>query len=1060
MYVTNLQDLLSNFKIEEVIKEYIPSWDGKSKIKCPFHEEKTPSFSISPAKNLASCFGGCDLRLNPVTFIQESDGCTWIEAVVKCAKIHRLEVKYDNRKLSPEQQLKYQKKQEELLSMWMLNKMVAQSYMEKTYGQKIPASFDFKHNDQVRSLSKKTIEKFEVCMSPNSWDFITSQFDKKQLVDLGLIKNKQNGGYYDVFRERQMFPIHGHGNQIVGFAGRATSSDIVPKYLNSPESKIYKKKDNLYGLYPQANYIRKTGMAYLAEGYWDVLTPYDQGFEGIVATCGTALTKEQIKLLKRFAKSVCYLADNDSDKKTNAGLEAVKKGTPELIKAGIQTFVSILPDKQDPDSFMREVGYEDFAKYVDANMQDAFLWTIQEQWESATIKDGFAQATIQEYVIGVLVHLSDETIVDYFARKACSITGISIAAFRTALRDAQAKFLASNATPGTEVNDSGYTPEQQQSVTNYGMYEQGKQIYCTKGDGGSTSVSNFVVRPLFHLFDKEEPKRIFELENMTGQRRVIDTDTANLVSMERFKNIVEAVGNYVFSGNANQYNRLKRKIYDTMQTCYGIKTLGFHIDGFYAWGNGIYTREGDFIPVNKYGIVECKKKQYFLPAMSEIYKGADNLYDEEKNFLYVESKVSFEDWAKLFCQVHGDHGKIALCFYLAAIFRSHIQTTVKVPLLNLFGQPGTGKSLLAENLICMFVKQPKGFNIHAGTKVGLFNKLMSVRDGVLLLEEYKNSIHSSKIEACKSIYDNIGRERGQKSSSRNITTPIYSTAILAGQELPTADPALFTRCVSLSFSKTKYSVAEKEQATKLSNLRGKVSSITAGVTTHRELIVKNFVTTFNEKFTEVRNYCAKKKRDIDARIINNNAVLLATHKVMSEVLEFPFDEKEIFKICTDNMFTQQQQIGDENEVAVFFSMFEYLATSKFISEGVDYHVKTDDKTNKRILSFRFPRVYGLYMNHHRQQHNKTGIPKSSLQHYLKTHHSFLRYNKSIRFEGGVTSGFQFDYGKLKLSLIDEQKSDSIQVNPEPYSKNESIHPENSKEWWAEQEAHLNEITKE
>ena len=185
-------------------------------------------------------------------------------------------------------------------------------------------------------------------------------------------------------------------------------------------------------------------------------------------------------------------------------------------------------------------------------------------------------------------------------------------------------------------------------------------------------------------------------------------------------------------------------------------------------------------------------------------------------------------------------------------------------------------------------------------------------------------------------------------------------------------------------------------------------------------------------------------------------MLLATHKVLSPVLEFPFSEEEIFDICVENLIHQDQQMGDENEVSVFFSMFEYLATSKLISNETDYHVK--NIKGRRVLSFRFPKIYGLYMNHHRQQHNKPGIPKSSLQHYLKTHHSFLKYAKSVRFDI-VTSAFQFDYDKLKLSLVDEQKSDSIQVNPEPYSKNESIHPENSKEWWAEQEAHLNEITK-
>jgi hypothetical protein len=262
----------------------------------------------------------------------------------------------------------------------------------------------------------------------------------------------------------------------------------------------------------------------------------------------------------------------------------------------------------------------------------------------------------------------------------------------------------------------------------------------------------------------------------------------------------------------------------------------------------------------------------------------------------------------------------------------------------LFGQPGTGKSLLAENMMGMFLSKSKTLNIHSTTKVALFNKLMSVRDGIVLLEEYKNSIAPSKVEACKSIYDGDGRERGQKTSSKNITTPIHSTAILAEQELPTADPALFSRCVSLSFSKTKYSVKEKDRASELMNMRGKLSSITAQITTHRALIAEKYDEVFNAKFAAIRNFFQSKDQDINlSRLIENYAVLLTTHKVLSEVLDFPFSEEEIFEICIENMIHQDQQMGDENEVSVFFSMVDFLANSKLISEGADFFVKWDDE---------------------------------------------------------------------------------------------------------------------
>ena len=279
---------------------------------------------------------------------------------------------------------------------------------------------------------------------------------------------------------------------------------------------------------------------------------------------------------------------------------------------------------------------------------------------------------------------------------------------------------------------------------------------------------------------------------------------------------------------------------------------------------------------------------------------------EEKNFIYHESEINFKDWAALFCQVHGKHGQIALCFYIAALFRSDIKEHVKFPLLNLFGPPSTGKSLLAENLLYMFSKKAKGFNIHSGTIADLFNKLM-VRDGLILLEEYKNSIDHKKVAALKSIYDNLGRERGQKSASKNLSTSINSTAILSGQELPTADPALFSRCITLAFSRTGYTQVEEERASKLKSYKGKLSGITAQLNALRPMIEEKFLDEYKEMFSELRNYCASES--VSSRMIENNAILLTVHRILKDVLVFPFDDLDIFTNCANNLFEQHRQAG-------------------------------------------------------------------------------------------------------------------------------------------------------
>lgn len=1015
MYITNIETLQRNFDIEVVVKHYDPTWNGTAKICCPFHKENTPSFSIHKGKNVGTCFGGCAKTYNPVNFVKEKEGCEWIEAVEICAKLHKLEIVYD-KKLSPDQLKNHKEKQNKQLNLLATNKLVADAYFKNAYSDKVPDTVEFKNDNTIRTLSKDTIEKFQVCTTPKEWDFIQKQkFEQATLKALDIIAPNDKGSFYDVFTNKQLFPIHGRNNKVVGFAGRQLVTDKkYPKYRNSKETAVYRKKEVLYGLYPQANIIRKQGCAYLVEGYWDVLTPYSNGFKGVVANCGTALNEQQAKLLKRFAPRACYLTDNDSSKKENAGLKAVKAGLPILIKEQIHVDVVIFPDDEDPDSYMRLVGLEKFEKYVKNNKKDAVIWYAQSEFENSS-QGVFDSAEISKKIIDIIRFIQNENITDSYCSRIPPILKVKAGTFRMQLNEAKNELLKSNSDDGSL--DGGLNTEQNQSLFMYGIYEMNKKLMCSKANGDHVAVSNFIVKPLFHLSSKENPKRLFEIVNTNGQRRILDTETTNLVSLDKFKNIVESQGNFVFSGNAIQYGRLKRKIYDMMQTCYEIDTLGYHSDGFYTFGNGIYTKEKGFIDSDKYGVLEFNQKQYFLPAFSDIYKDSDLLYDEEKNFIYKESKINFKDWAALFCQVHGKHGKIALCFYIAALFRSHIQKHVKFPLLNLFGQPSTGKSLLAENLLYMFSKKAKGFNIHSGTKVGLFNKLMVVRDGLILFEEYKNSIDHQKVEALKSIYDNLGRERGQKAASKNLTTPIYSAAVVSGQELPTADVALFTRCITLAFSKTNYSQKEKERASRLQSYRGTLSGITADLTTLRPIIEENFLDNYKEEFSELRNHCQSEA--VSSRMVENNAILLAVHKTLENELEFPFDSLELFNNCADNLFEQNRQISKENEVSVFWALIEYLSASMMIREGEDYLVKHGSKKepNKLLLYINFNKAYPLYREKHSSQYGKQGLNKTSLQHYLKSHHTFIETKKAVRFGKKNTSAFVFDYEKLELSLM-------------------------------------------
>jgi hypothetical protein len=259
--------------------------------------------------------------------------------------------------------------------------------------------------------------------------------------------------------------------------------------------------------------------------------------------------------------------------------------------------------------------------------------------------------------------------------------------------------------------------------------------------------------------------------------------------------------------------------------------------------------------------------------------------------------------------------------------------------------------------------------------------------------------------------------------------------VVSGQELPTADVALFTRCITLAFSKTNYSQKEKERASKLQLYRGNLSGITAKLTTLRPIIEEKFLDNYKALFSELRNHCASES--VSSRMVENNAILLSVYETLKDVLEFPFESLDLFTNCADNLFEQNRQISKENEVSVFWSLIEYLSAAGLITEGVDYLVKYGCKNdpNKLLLYINFNRAYPLYREKHNSQYGKQGLNKTSLQHYLKSHHTFVETKKAVRFGKKNTSAFVFDYDKLELSLTGAPEATNIE-------------PEMSAEEWA------------
>ena len=332
---------------------------------CPFHNEKTPSFVVSPSKGLFKCFG-CGKGGNAVSFVMEHENITYREALKIVAKKYGIEVK--EREETEEDKIRNNNRE----SMFMLNSWASDYFANTLHNTDEGVSIGLSYFRQARGFSESTIKKFGLGFCPSAGDKMTQDalragYKEEFLLSTGLsIKREEDGRIFDRFRERVMFPVHNVSGRIVAFGGRTLRTDKkVAKYQNSPESEIYSKKNEIYGLFFAKKAIQQQNYAIMVEGYTDVISMHQSGVENVVASSGTSLTTEQIRLLSRFTKNITVMYDGDS-----AGQHASLRGIDMILKEGLNVRVVLLPAEDDPDSFARSHSAEEVREYVKQNSQD------------------------------------------------------------------------------------------------------------------------------------------------------------------------------------------------------------------------------------------------------------------------------------------------------------------------------------------------------------------------------------------------------------------------------------------------------------------------------------------------------------------------------------------------------------------------------------------------------------------------------------------------------------------------------------------------------------------
>ncbi len=382
-----VEQILQAARIEEVVGEFVTLKKRGSNMwgTCPFHNEKTPSFSVNPARNIFKCFG-CGKAGDSAKFLMEHEHFSYPEALRYLAK--KYNIKIEEKEQTPEEIMQQSLREK----MFNINEFADKYFVDTLWNTEEGKTIGLEYFRE-RGYFDPIIQKFHLGYNPDSahWDAFTEYakkngYSEELLEQIGLCI-KGSKGLYDRYHGRVMFPIHNLTGRVIGFGGRILVNDKKsPKYQNSPESEIYDKKHTLYGIYFAKNAIARQDECILVEGYFDVLRMHQIGIENVVASSGTSLTMEQIRLVKRYTKNITMLYDGDA-----AGVHAALRGTDMILSEGMNVRVVVLPPEHDPDTFAKDYSVEYVSNYLKENSKDFIRFKTElllKDAESDPIKRG------------------------------------------------------------------------------------------------------------------------------------------------------------------------------------------------------------------------------------------------------------------------------------------------------------------------------------------------------------------------------------------------------------------------------------------------------------------------------------------------------------------------------------------------------------------------------------------------------------------------------------------------------------------------------------------------
>jgi len=750
-------------------------------------------------------------------------------------------------------------------------------------------------------------------------------------LDIGMVRKKEDGHYSFMFANRVTIPIRDRFGRVIAYTARSIEDKTDCKYLNSTTSCVYRKGNTVFGIEIARKAAAKADFLFVVEGAPDVLRLQSLGIDNAVAALGTEWTAAQFDAIKGLTDTLCFIPDSEVPKDGEIyapGAMAVMKNGREAVNRGFRVVVREIPldngqTKNDPDSFITSASI-----LSSLEEQDFVLWYAEKAFLAPTTHLG--RTEVIKEVCAMLAAIEDATLASMYLEQLIKKYK-ERTAWKMAYNSAQMRKRA-------ESGKEDETESERDLFSRYGFFIA-NNCYCTYGKQSEViRLSNFILVPMYDIPDEGSMTRLYKIVNDLGHEAIIPLEPDDLVNLALFRKKINIAGRYVWLGKIDDLMRVEEYIFRKSESAKRIRTLGWQPEGFFAYGDGIFTDR--FIRVDEIGMVNLKDHGiFYLPAFSVMYRDNRLKFAFEKSFTYTHrADVSMADYLKLFVEVFGDNGKVAIAFILATLFRDFIFDMFEFfPILNIFGKPQSGKSQLGKAMKGFFTNSYKPINYEGETYPAINKALEQTANCLVHFDEYKNSIEWRKVELLKSMWDGVGRGKMKDGDVERVN--VNCGVILSGQEMPTIDPALFTRILHLTVNKTSYTLEERRRFADLMELnRRGVCHLTMEVIAHRDRFVQDFPHFCELTRTEVVNCIARSGKTISDRMYMNWVVVLASFWTLERILPMPFSYENLLDICVEMLLDQHSITERSDEVASFWNFVHVLYQEGRLHQEGDYRI--------------------------------------------------------------------------------------------------------------------------